>query len=312
MDQEKEFYRSLPPVDYSLADAVATDVIYKLFIHPEQEVGTILTEENVASTNLDKTIPTVLLIHGWTSNDNSPWYRPLRDSFFRLGPHNVIYVDWSIAGNKSYDVSSANTNPIGKYMAKFLLASGIPLENIHVIGHSLGSQTSAFIGKYILEFSGKKLGRITALDPAGPKFEHPLVPPDLRLCKNDAELVDVIHTDIQLYGFTAPIGHVDFYPNEGKHQIGCPRRDKASEEEVNCSHARSTHYFIESLLTKSKAWEAVYEEKDYEVTVRVKEESREVTFGHHVEKSARGVYYFETNAAHPFLKVEQNILDRTA
>lgn len=95
----------------------------------------------------------------------------------------------------------------------------------------MGSHMSAFIGKYMLKFSGKKLGRITALDPAGPKFENAVISPDLRLCETDADFVDIVHTDIQFYGYTAPIGHVDFYPNEGKHQIGCPPRMQATTEE---------------------------------------------------------------------------------
>lgn len=98
-------------------------------------------------------------------------------------------------------------------------------------GHSLGSHMSGFIGKYIYKYSGKKVGRITALDPAGPAFENPAMGPDLRLCENDADFVDIVHTDIQLYGYTAPIGHVDFYPNGGKHQIGCPLRENANTEE---------------------------------------------------------------------------------
>jgi len=36
-----------------------------------------------------------------------------------------------------------------------------------------------------------------------------------------ADLVDVIHTDSLLGLFTA-VGHIDFYPNGGHNQPGCP------------------------------------------------------------------------------------------
>lgn len=134
MNRQKEFYRGLPPVNYDLADAVKTDVKFKVFTHPEQQFGKMLTVDNVADENLDKTVPTILLIHGWTTDDTSPWYQPLKDVCFRLCPHNVIYVNWWLAGGKTYEVSSANAKPVGKYVACFLLKSGVPLENIHLIG----------------------------------------------------------------------------------------------------------------------------------------------------------------------------------
>lgn len=42
------------------------------------------------------------------------------------------------------------------------------------------------------------------------------------LTANDAEFVDVIHTDGGLLGFPIPLGHADFYPNGGRGlQPGC-------------------------------------------------------------------------------------------
>lgn len=44
----------------------------------------------------------------------------------------------------------------------------------------------------------------------------------MRLSEEDAEFVDVVHTDAGHYGFIKPIGHADFYPNGGTAQPGCP------------------------------------------------------------------------------------------
>ena len=62
---------------------------------------------------------------------------------------------------------------------------------------------------------------ITGLDPAGPL--HINVNADLRLDKNDADRIDVIHTDIEGFGTKREdtVGHIDFFPNGGDRQPGC-------------------------------------------------------------------------------------------
>lgn len=62
------------------------------------------------------------------------------------------------------------------------------------------------------------------LDPASPLFEtiSGIVDPEFRLDPTDAQFVDVIHTSGPAFGFLAPLGHADFYPNNGKFpQPGC-------------------------------------------------------------------------------------------
>lgn len=57
------------------------------------------------------------------------------------------------------------------------------------------------------------------LDPAKPFFE--LTDRAGRLIKDDAELVDIIHTNAGYLGRTDLLGHVDFFPNGGTWQVGC-------------------------------------------------------------------------------------------
>lgn len=64
-----------------------------------------------------------------------------------------------------------------------------------------------------------KLKRITALDPAKPLFIF--ANKNHKLGKDDAEFVDVIHTDVLQRGVLAPCGHADFYVNGGIVQHGC-------------------------------------------------------------------------------------------
>lgn len=56
------------------------------------------------------------------------------------------------------------------------------------------------------------------------------------LNKNDAEFVDVIHTDAWFYGAPFSTGTVDFWPNGGKTlQPGCPKRNyKPLTDNGNC------------------------------------------------------------------------------
>lgn len=61
--------------------------------------------------------------------------------------------------------------------------------------------------------------RITALDPAFPGFHRK----DIKsLNRDDADFVDVIHTDGGYFGEPGPTGTVDFFPNSGHApQPGC-------------------------------------------------------------------------------------------
>ena len=70
---------------------------------------------------------------------------------------------------------------------------GASIEQFHIIGHSLGSQVAGYAGERIQKLTGKKIGRISGLDPASPLFED--MPTFVRLDPSDAIFVDVIHSD---------------------------------------------------------------------------------------------------------------------
>lgn len=65
------------------------------------------------------------------------------------------------------------------------------------------------------------------MDPAGPFFEG--YDNRVRLNPTDAKFVDVIHSNAKPMtqggaGMYAACGHVDFYPNGGREQPGCPNQ----------------------------------------------------------------------------------------
>lgn len=81
---------------------------------------------------------------------------------------------------------------------------------------------SGYIGRTIISRSNNsmKLRRITGLDPANPAFFPSFFYQPLTY--REAEFVDIIHTDANVYGQPYSTGTVDFWPNGGKNQPGCP------------------------------------------------------------------------------------------
>lgn len=59
----------------------------------------------------------------------------------------------------------------------------------------MGAHIAGFAAKKIKEQLGRKPFRISGLDPAGPYFNQFRFVPEERLSRNDADYVDVIHTD---------------------------------------------------------------------------------------------------------------------
>lgn len=80
----------------------------------------------------------------------------------------------------------------------------------------------------------------TGLDPAKPMFitaskEH-------RLGPDDAEFVDVVHTDCLGRGILAASGHADFYANGGIYQPGCtPSQNQSMNNRSRSSAAFWPH-----------------------------------------------------------------------
>lgn len=110
----------------------------------------------------------------------------------------------------------------GEFIEKLYSGYNISLNSIEIVGHSFGGHIGGFTGKAVYNLTGLKVGRVTAMDPARPRFEDRSVTQEKRLFKDDADVVVTIHTDAGVNGYLSPIGPIDFYPNGGSAtQPGC-------------------------------------------------------------------------------------------
>jgi pancreatic triacylglycerol lipase len=193
-----------------------------------------------------------------------------------MNEYNIFLVVWEKGAKvPMYHLAATNTRVVGALVAFFInqLAETYKIsnDNFYIIGHSLGAHVSGYAGKRLHD---PKVSRITGLDPAGPGIPdfpnlifilcHYFIyrfsgfhfnEPHMRLHPSDAQQVDVIHTDCadiftDGLGLNQPFGYIDFYPNGGMSQPGCPMSKgivnlvsaALSGEEISCSHTRA--YFF--------------------------------------------------------------------
>lgn len=115
---------------------------------------------------------------------------------------------------------------LGKAVGEFLLKihenRSVPLQKFRIIGHSLGAHIGGISGKLAISSKGTKIGRITGIEVAGPLFEVPPAPSNMKLTDTDASMVECVHTDGGEFGFKSSVGKVDFFINGGvPPQPGC-------------------------------------------------------------------------------------------
>ncbi|XP_066968507.1 pancreatic triacylglycerol lipase-like [Macrobrachium rosenbergii] len=243
----------------------------------ENTKGTVieaLDVTKVLNTTFSSARKTKILIHGFLDSNGVTWMLDMMRALLLHDDLNVFMVDWSGGSRALYAQATANIRVVGLEVAHLVNwlkdKAGLQPKDVHIIGHSLGAHTAGYAGERI-----SALGRITGLDPAEPFFQY--MPPVVRLDPTDAKFVDVIHTDVESIIFIAqtiglglwqPIGHIDFYPNDGRKQPGCNSLyhvpftaltdgldlfeglDSAQKEIVACNHNRAPKLFTDSIRSK--------------------------------------------------------------
>ncbi|XP_035206591.1 pancreatic lipase-related protein 2-like [Stegodyphus dumicola] len=197
---------------------------------------------DVKKSGFSRLAKSIFIIHGYRDG-NSPWPVRLKNALIKREKANVFVVNWSKGAGAppyillEYQKVSDNTRvagaEVGYFIQKLIAATKLNPKRVHVIGHSLGAHVAGYAGKWFKNNSTKKVGRITGLDPAGPRFNR--VDPIVRIDREDATFVDIIHTNyapnrFEGLGIKETIGHFDFYPSGGEDQPGCIKAREARKK----------------------------------------------------------------------------------
>ncbi|XP_071872354.1 pancreatic triacylglycerol lipase-like isoform X1 [Bombus fervidus] len=277
------------------ADDNGTNDVNTIFIRLFKRDGSYLdanvlnkTELVILGRHLQKNKNTAFFIHGYTESINSNDVIVVTNAYLQATHDNVLAVDYQRIAGHFYPIGVSMMEVVAKVVGNalnILASSGMNTKTLHVIGHSLGAQIAGILPENI-DF---RLSRITGLDPAGPLF-YIL---NQRLTSEDADFVDIIHTDAGFYGITLHSGHVDFYPNGGhRPQPGCTLINIPLSAADFCSHQRSYLFYSES-VRNHRAFIGKCQENCT---------SDLVPMGFITPRNTRGVYSLTTNAESPFGK----------
>ncbi|KAK9885318.1 hypothetical protein WA026_010811 [Henosepilachna vigintioctopunctata] len=296
------------------------DVRFLFYSKSRHKSGTIINHYEgrgaLRAAGVDPLAPTAIYIHGFSELSPGQSGEVIKNAYLASSTdYNFFILDWSqLSSFPWYSQAKSNVKLVAKVLSDFLETfndSGeLPIRKVHLIGFSLGAHVASFTGKSLR--SGLKLKRITALDPAFPEF--PIQDTSRRLTRSDADYIDVIHTDAGIFGIPVPLGHADFYPNEGKAlQPGCQPSYLLNEGNfvnlvVGCSHVRAWKLYAESVInmkafpaTKCKSWKG---------TSRVCNFSTDSYMGL-ANNYTHGIFYLQTKSREPYSKsVKEQISDR--
>ena len=217
--------------------------------------------DKIANNSKQPNSMIALILHGFDSHSHKKEYEDIRKALLRTPLYeNVLQVNYSRAvKGPDYIQAMANSEVVGRKIANFIIdlterKQVASLEQIHLIGFSMGCQVAHFASDWIkIQTSGKKIGRVTGLDPAGVlTIRHP----KSQITPKDARFVDVIHSSagfedgarvvpsfvFQRIGISEAVGHIDFYPNGGSTHPQCSITDFPA-----CKHDQSLTYFFHSI-----------------------------------------------------------------
>ncbi|XP_070507978.1 lipoprotein lipase-like [Chironomus tepperi] len=270
------------------------------------------------SKYFNRSLPSVLIIHGVEMDYKSEYSKTLVDAFVFRKEHNVIFGDWSAYAFDDYSDMAHEVDHIADVFVEILNKmrdNKYDLTKLYIIGHSLGAHIAGRIGR-ILQHQNIIIPRITGLDPTGSLYNHAscwkhwvkfMGSYHKPLSKDDAKFVDIIHSNAGLYkGIVFSSGHLDFWPNCGVFQPHCdecklPKIFTDFHDCSQCSHVASWNYYVESVYSNIPIFEA--KRCDTKILMKFFCNGDKAFMGYYASSDAdHGDYYVETNDHSPYSK----------
>ncbi|PRD35114.1 UNVERIFIED_CONTAM: Pnlip [Trichonephila clavipes] len=220
-DFKSLIHRPINPLPHDRATINTKCLLYTRKNAKESHQLIVSDPTTFTESNFNKENPTKFIVHGFMDSElYGPWMLEMKDEFLMHGDYNIIVVDWSGGNKPPYYQATSNTRVVAAEISIVAQALekhfGVKREDMHVIGHSLGSHIAGYVGERL-----KTLGRITG------------------------------------FGMSHSVGHVDFFPNNGRNQPGC-KTDKFKSfitDGLNeglrrfgaCNHQRSLDFMIHTI-----------------------------------------------------------------
>ncbi|KAH9632641.1 hypothetical protein HF086_008468 [Spodoptera exigua] len=240
---------------------------------------------------------TVIYAVGFIDSSAFPFSQAIGTSYSKRG-YNVFISETLAFLTYIYPKSVRLVRFIGKKMGEFLVKLnelGVEPANLELVGASLGAHELGYAAKHFFQATGKKVSRLTGLDPAGPCFRS--LGPEDKLWKTDAEQVDVVHTNIDGFGIAEALGHIDIYANGGEFQ---PSDIPYIPCLVICSHVRSMIYWWQA-IEHPKKFIAVKCDTVQEARFAQCFNNTETNYlGVEAQFDKPGIYYMATNNEFPY------------
>lgn len=239
----------------------------------------------------------IFIIHGWLFNRNVQWVQDMVRDFIQYVPGvNVCTVDWGKLAYYEYDIAATqNVYSVGRFLEEAINKWKIRPYNVSLVGHTLGAHIAGITGKYLDD----SIGKIFAIDPAGPLFCHPnVVDKRSRLTKTDAEYVQVIMTTGGFSGCGIESGIQTFRPAGGVVQPACTGPNFDTIDTEVCSHLIGTEYFRAS-LQESNTFTAKECESWFLYAVGLCKDAHQDKMGYYA-KGLPGDFYLDIGKQEPF------------
>ncbi|XP_015419046.1 PREDICTED: pancreatic lipase-related protein 2-like, partial [Myotis davidii] len=169
--------------------------------------------DTVRASNFHLDRKTRFIIHGFISKGEERWLTDMCQGFQEPG---LSSRDLSPSPSESQGVPILAWGPCHSILPQTKM--GYSLENVHIIGHSLGAHAAGEVGRRL----GGSVGRITVRQEdsrSGRKESDALCGHDLALEPLPSLLTTA--SDVSGFGMSQKVGHLDFYPNGGEQMPGC-------------------------------------------------------------------------------------------